>query len=148
MKKRVPISYDQFQSVAMLCARTLSSTARPSIDEAACTYDCIFEEFISGEVYPVWYVDAARKRLLRYDDPQAQPIRIVELARLQDLIGVPLDSWYKPELGPIREASFVTFFCTGCKRMVVIDGVHRALWLATHGDPRISVHVTELSGSQ
>lgn len=148
MKERVPISYDQFQSVSMACAQTLSKTARPAINEASYTYYCTFGQFVTSDVYPVWYVDAARTRLLQYNDPQAQPILISELASLQNLVADKLSSWYDPKLGPIATASFITLYCTGCNRRVLIDGVHHALWLATHGGQRILVHVTELAGSQ
>jgi len=148
MKGYMRVSYERFLSVAKAHASTLSRAARPLIGEAACTYNSTFRQLVSGDVYPVWYVDAARTRLLPYNDREAQPIRIVELAGLQNLIQDKLSSWYKPELGPIREASFITLFCTGCERRVIIDGVHRALWVATHDGQEVPVRVTELSGAQ
>ena len=144
--KCVSISYARFRAVATYYSRTLSRTARPTVDETVYTYDCSFTEFIAGNVYPVWFVDPARTRFLNYDDPQAQPILVSELAFLQQLVENELSSWYRPELGPITRATFVTLRCTGCNRRVLIDGVHRALWLAAHNGQDIPAQVTELSG--
>ena len=146
--KRIDIPYGQFLAVATSCSRTLSTTARPAVDEAAYTYDCSFTEFIAGNVYPVWFVDVERTCFLKYDDLRAQPILLSELARVQQLVESRVLLWYKPDFSPIMGASFVTLYCTGCNRRVLIDGVHRALWLATHGGQDVQVHVTELSGRQ
>ncbi len=147
MKTRVEITYDQFRRIAVRDAGTLSKTARPGADKTAYTYKCTFGEFVASDVYPVKFVNTERTILLDYKDSGAKPIHLDELSRLPDLVRKIMSSWH-PEGGTITKASFITLYCTGCERRVLIDGVHRALWLATHDGQKVPVHVTELAGSQ
>src|SRR3972149_4132250 len=98
---RRQISYAAF--LAVVCTlgyRTLSRWSRPLSDESSCEYECALSEFTRCAVYPVWFVDEARTRFLAdYKDPNAQPIRIEELATLEHLVAPRLREWYKPELG-------------------------------------------------
>jgi len=147
--ERHVIPYEGFkEAVARQCCRTLSRCARPTMCESAYTFDCSFEEFLDHRLYPVWYVNPKRTEIVRHDDPQAQAIRLLHLANLPHLVEPKLNAWYKPEQGPITSASLITLYCTGCDRRVLIDGVHRALWLAVNCRRSVRVHVTELSGSQ
>ena len=143
------ISYEDFLA-AILSApcRTLSGRARPSECEVSYRYHCQLAKLVQKPVYPVWFVNEGRTEFRNYGDPEACPIRIEELAALHRLICPILDQWRKSDKGPIVEPSVITLHCSGCDRRVLIDGVHRILWLLQHGPHAMKIHITELSGSR
>lgn len=150
--ERQPITHERFLEVARAAhCRTLSTGARPTQNEAAYQYECPLAELIKQPVYPVLYVNEAKTEFRRYDDPEARPIRVAELAgfrSLMSLIQSELDKWYRPDMGELATASLIILRCLGCNRRVLIDGVHRVLWLFSHGKDATIVQVTELAGAR
>jgi hypothetical protein len=143
------ISYDDF--LAEVCRApclACSGYVRPSVGEATCKYDCQLRELIQVPVYPVWFVNGERTEFRNYDNPEAHAIRVEELAAMTLLVRQMLDKWYKADLGAITEASVVILHCTGCARRVLVDGVHRTIWLLNQGRTEIIMHVIELSRSK
>ena len=147
-QRRTPIKYTEFLAIAERCCTTLSRRARPALDEAAYRYESRFADFLNSNVYPVWFVNGARTTFVNYDDPAARAIKLSDLAGLPNLVGPHLEIWYKPALGPVTTACFIALHCAGCGRRVLIDGVHRAVWLAVNVKADARVKVTELSGSR
>lgn len=149
---RRSISYEEFVALAgARNCRALSVKCRPLAGESCWRYECSLRDLLSSPVYPVWFVDKGGMKFLNYDDPDARPILLAELAGAGCSLGSEvrrrLDEWYKPELGVPSRACFVTLHCAGCGRRVLIDGVHRALWLIREGRLDVPVDVVELSGS-
>ena len=143
------INYDDFlTAVCRAPCRTVSGNARPSEDEASYRYDIQLTELIQRPVYPVWFVNRERTEFRKYDHPEARPIRVEELAALHQLVCRKLNPWYRSDEGSIIRASVIILHCAGCNRRVLVDGVHRVLWLLRYGALTTQINVTELSGSQ
>ena len=143
------ISYDDFLAVVLSDCRTLSGTARPTEGEIAHQYDVRLADLLQN-LYSVWFVDDSRTAILNYNDPGARAIRAEELAALSELLRPRLEACHKGSLhlSSITEVSCIILHCTGCDRRVLIDGVHRTMWLLGRGKYSASARVTELSGSQ
>ena len=143
------ITYDEFWvAIRSAPCQALSGRARPSEGEASYRYDCQLAELIRKPVYPVWYVNRARTDLRNYSHTEACAIRIEELAALDQIVCPKLDQWSRSHEGPIVEASVIILHCKSCNRRVLIDGVHRVLWLLRQRALAAPIHITELSGSQ
>lgn len=141
------ITIDEFTRIDRTHVRTLSSGFRPQKDVNAYIYSCTARDFLASRTYPVRFVDSARSRLLDYTHPEAQPIRIAEFCQYPDFVDSVVTGWYRPSLGPIKGAHLIVFHCRGCERHVVIDGVHRIVWIAANRYTDAQLQVTELSGS-
>lgn len=120
---------------------------RPQKDVNAYIYSCTVRDFLTAQTYPVRFVDSARSTLLDYIHLDAQPIRIAEFCQYPDFVDSVVAGWYQPSLGPIKSAHLIVFHCRGCERHVVIDGVHRIVWIAANGLMDAQLQVTELSGT-
>ena len=143
------ISYHEFLEVVCHApCQTLSGSARPSEGEAAYQYECQLAELVENPLYPVWFVNEAHTEFRKYDHPEARPIRAEALAALKPLVQPRLAGWYKPEAGAVAHASVIVLHCSSCDRRVLIDGVHRTMWLLSEGRTATMVEVTELSGAR
>lgn len=141
------ISYDDFLAVVRRDCRALSGTARPSEGEDAYQYDCQLAELLPN-LYSVWFVNDTWTEFVKYNDPAARAIRAEELAPLP-FVQSRLDHWLKgADFGPITGVSAIVLRCTGCQRRLLVDGVHRTMWLLGRGEYSAPVRVTELSGSR
>ncbi len=141
------IGYDEFWATVLRHCQTQSGCARPAEGEMAYQYDCGLGDLVQIPLYTVWFVNDTRTEILDYNHPEARAIRAEELARTP-LVRSRLERWFKADAGPITEAAVIILHCTGCNRRVLIDGVHRTIWLLSRGNHSAPVHVTELSGSR
>jgi hypothetical protein len=143
------IKYAEFLSaVNSAPCSTLSGSARPFVGETAYQYDCQIADLIQWPVYPVWFVNESHTEFIGYDQPNARPVRVEDLAMMDNLIQPMLASWCKSGVNNIDRAAVIILHCAGCERRVLIDGVHRIIWLLSRGRHDATVHVFELSGSQ
>ena len=116
--------------------------------------DKSFREFLSGDSgesgksYTVKFVNAEGTRFLTNEDPLACPISLEELAKSEDLASCILNDGCVEKLGTIESAQLVVLHCSTCDRRLIVDGVHRAVWLARYGNGSEPVVVFELSGDR
>lgn len=140
------ISIEEFSRIANSQARTLSRGYSPRKDARAYVYSCIARDFLSSNTYLVRFVDSHRTKILTFNDPCAQPITIAEFCANPIFVESVLKDWYKPAIGSIDQADLIVFHCIGCDRRIVIDGVHRIVWIGANCRMYMKLRVTELSG--
>ena len=149
MNSRTPIPTPEFyRRLEARDGRPLCVRSWPGEDPETYEYPATVAEFLSEAVYLPRHVSPGGDKLLPWDDPQANPISAGELAKNPDFVREVLDGWYQEELGPITQAELAVMHCSGCDRRIVVDGVHRFLWIATQGSTGAALRVTELSGAR
>ena len=108
-------------------------------------------EFLQKNVFLVPFRGGEGKHV-REEDPTATAITVVEFAKnptfVHELLTEP-DSEKRPwDKGlPILSAQLLVHHCKGCERLVVIDGVHRLVAIASR-DIDAELYVTELLGEE
>ena len=123
-----------------------SAKFRPLSGEMILQYDRRSCDFLHGEVCPLVFVDAALNKRVSWNESGAQPIRVAELIEQERLVSQFLCEWKNKRPGPVRTAALIVLRCSSCDRRLIVDGNHRAIWLARHGKGDEVLTITELSG--
>ena len=148
LSEPIPISTVEYYSrLQAEDCRTLSARSWPGQGARTHEYLVSAADFLAGDVYLVRFVDRSRTRIVAWDDPQAAPITVREFARHPEFVREVLEDWSGAGPGPINNAELIVLHCSGCDRRIVIDGVHRILWIANQESAEATLRVTELSGA-
>lgn len=141
------ISYEDFQCRARNAGcRTLSVHYRPCQDETASIFSTSVGTLLSEETYSVKSANAARTSFTNYDDTNARALRFDELVKTTSLLEQVLRECSDFAGRQITEASVISLRCSGCRRRIIVDGVHRLTRLASEGRIHVPVNVVELTG--
>ena len=90
----------------------------------------------------------AQQHKREHDDDDAKAITIAEWSQNEKFARLVLDDGkWKHDGKPIRNADLVVLHCTDCGRRLVIDGVHRMVWLGHNKVSNALLNVRQLSGS-
>ena len=103
-------------------------------------------ELLSEDTYSVKSANAARTLFTSYNDTNARALRFDELVRAAPLREQVLRARSEFAKLEITEASVISLRCSGCRRRIIVDGVHRLTRLASEGKIHALVNVVELSG--
>ena len=141
------ISYESFICRARQAGcRAHSAGYRPCQEETASEFSTSVGELLSEETYSVRSANAERTLFTDYTDINARALRFDELVRAIPLRELILGEHPDFAEHQISEASVISLRCSGCRRRIIVDGVHRLTRLAAEGKIHALVNVVELSG--
>lgn len=141
------ISYEDFQRRAHdagCCA--LSVRYRPSQDETASVFATSVGALLLEETYSVKSANAERTSFMNYNDINAHALRFDDLVKTTSLCEQVLSERSEFAERQITEANVISLRCSGCRRRIIVDGVHRLTRLAAEGQIHALVNVVELTG--
>lgn len=128
--------------------RTISGWYKPVEGGEVCEYVCIAADFLSADTYLVKFTNPNGSFLVPYNNSDATPILIRDFVRKPVFVQPILQVWDDLGRGTIALADLLVQHCCSCDRRIVIDGVHRVVWVGARGDSSEEFRVTELSGSR
>lgn len=128
--------------------RTISGRYLPLEGGEACEYTCTAGDFFAGNTYLVRYTTADGTSLVPYNHPDATPILIRDFVRNAAFVQEILQRWDRLKRGPVISADLLVQRCSSCDRHVVIDDVHRVVWIGVQGGLAAVLRVRELAGSR
>jgi hypothetical protein len=148
----IPIPVCEWWRRVQTKGRTASRHYWPTKLIATYEYQCRVSEFLQPNVFLVRFTDPEGSEPASDGDPTATAITVVDFAKnpifVQKLLTKP-DGENPPwDKGlPILSAQLLVHHCNGCKRLVVIDGVHRLVAIASRAIDA-ELYVTELLGEE
>lgn len=128
--------------------RTISGMYKPLEGGEVCEYVCTAADFLSADTYLVRFTNPDGSSLVPYNDPDATPILIRDFVSKPAFVQPILQNWDGLGRGNVVSADLLVQRCSSCDRRIVIDGVHRVVWVGVRGNPSAEFRVSELSGSR
>ena len=126
--------------------RTDSGKYWPIRDPEAYEYTCKASEFLKELTYLVCFTSKDGSRIVAFDDPEATAITVADFVKNELFVQHILNGCNLKE--PVLSAQLLVQKCTSCQRRLVIDGVHRLVYIASQGILNADLYVTELAGSE
>lgn len=149
MRERKPLPMDEWwRRVRTQECGTISGDYAPLEGTEACEYVCSAADFFSGQTYLVRFTNKDGSSLVPYNHPDATPILIRDFIRNPAFVQPILQRWDSTGRGPVTSADLLVQSCSSCDRRIVIDGVHRVVWIGVRGNPSADLRVTELAGAR
>jgi hypothetical protein len=152
-ERLIPITVEEWwHRVRSRPCRTASGGYWPSRFIETYEYQCRASEFLQPNVFLVRFTNREGSDTVSEGHPTATAITVVEFAKnptfVQKLLTKP-DGENPPwDKGlPILSAELLVHHCKGCNRLVVIDGVHRLVAIASRAIDA-ELYVTELLGEE
>jgi hypothetical protein len=139
----IPLSEWHRRLVAYKCT-TISARFWPTHDPCATEYRCTVGCFLTQPTYLVRYTSQDRKTLVNIDAPDALPVTVAEFVKNPGFVSSVQTGWHPS--GALHSAQLLVQHCETCKRRMVIDGVHRLVWMASRQVLDGDLYVSELSG--
>ena len=144
--KSIPLCEWQRRLIVQNCI-TLSGRYWPVRDPQAYEYRCTLGCFISQPTYLVRFLNQDGTKIVAYNALGALPITLADFVKTPDFVQQVLTPDWHPD-GPVHSAQLLVQYCSTCKRRAVIDGVHRLVYMASHGTINGDLYVTELAGPE
>ena len=131
-----------FQRVKDQGCRTISRSFVPLEGEQVWEYVCTASDFLSANSHIVKFTTPDGSALVPYNHPDATPILIREFIRNPVFVEPLLQRWDVEMRAPVNSADLLVQRCSSCDRRVVIDGVHRVVWIGVRGSPSAELRIS------